>query len=703
MKRKLWLFILAALLVCCTSSVILSCSDFLSDAVRLVPEEPDDPYYPGDPENPGEQPWFNGNGLSVSPASRVLLPGATVQLTATTEIYNQTNSTMDTVAVTAVTWSSSNKAVATVSESGLVTAMSAGSATISAATTNPVYTANCSITVSTDIPPEREMALVTAGMFNNGLSDMTVGSFYIDPLEVTQGRYSEVMGKNPVNVSTTCGYGDDYPVYNVTWYDAVAYCNALSEFHGYETAYTVNGTTVTLDITRNGYRLPTEAEWEFAARGGNSTHGYEYSGSDTIGDVAWYLNNAGNTTHTVGSKAANELGLHDMSGNVWEWCHDWYGGYPDTDRTDYIGPSTGTDRVVRGGDWNTSYECNVTSRYYLFPEYVSYSSLCVGFRVVRSAGTEVSVTGVTLSPSSTIVVTGETAQLTSTTVPFDAGNPALAWASSNTSVATVSSTGLVTGVSEGRTTITVTTVDGGFTASCSLGVWDQSESIDMVRVDGGTYDNEPEHMSVSDFLIGTYEITQKQYNDVMGSMPDGFYSGYGSGDNYPVSRMTWYEAAAFCNALSAHDGFDNVYTISGTTVTADFTKNGYRLPTEDEWEFAARGGNSTHGYSYSGSDTIDDVAWYYANSESSAHQVGTKAANELGIFDMSGNVQEWCHDWYGDYPPNVRTDYIGPSTGTSRTVRGGGWSSSGYDVSARMMVNPSSNGYDLGFRVMRRP
>ncbi len=135
------------------------------------------------------------------------------------------------------------------------------------------------------------------------------------------------------------------------------------------------------DWSANGYRLPTEAEWQFAARGGNSSHNYDYAGSSTEDNVAWYSLNSGSTTHTVGGKTANELGLYDMSGNVCELCWDWYGGYPTAASTDYQGVDSSASRVSRGGGWNiaASY-CRVYSRDYIYPYTVNYS---YGFRVVR--------------------------------------------------------------------------------------------------------------------------------------------------------------------------------------------------------------------------------------------------------------------------------------------------------------------------------
>ena len=243
-------------------------------------------------------------------------------------------------------------------------------------------------------------------------------------------------------------------------------------------------------------------------------------------------------------------------------------------------------------------------------------------------------------------------------------------------------------------------------------------TLSMVAVNGGTFSNGTANMTVSSFYIGKYEVTQKQYATVMGSIPSPCSSIYGLGTSYPVYFVTWYDAVSFCNALSEKEGYDDVYTIDYTVgsdtnntsnsdnykylVTADFTKNGYRLPTEAEWQFAAMGGNSSNGYTYSGSNMIGNVAWYYDNSGSSAHTVGGKASNELGLYDMSGNVWEWCWDWYGNYPDTAQTDYTGPSSGACRIIRGDSWVTSGCAVSARSSNPPSYYIYrDFGFRVVR--
>ncbi|PKN78289.1 MAG: transcriptional regulator [Candidatus Cloacimonetes bacterium HGW-Cloacimonetes-1] len=246
-------------------------------------------------------------------------------------------------------------------------------------------------------PLPANFVLVAGGTFSNGTSNVTVSSFYMDKYELTQAGYQAVMGSNP---ATGYGVGSNYPVYSVSWFKAIEYCNRRSINEGLTPCYSyssygtnpanwpagwntsnTNHTNVACNWTANGYRLPTEMEWQFAARGGNQTHNYTYSGSNDVNTVAWYYSNSGSTTHTVGTKVPNELGLYDMSGNVWEWNWDIYGSYPSGSQTNPTGAASGSYRVLRGGGWyyNASY-CPVSARSY---DYAAGSNYIIGFRCVR--------------------------------------------------------------------------------------------------------------------------------------------------------------------------------------------------------------------------------------------------------------------------------------------------------------------------------
>ena len=217
-----------------------------------------------------------------------------------------------------------------------------------------------------------EFIFVKGGTFrmgsNNGDDDekpihtVTVDDFYIGKYEVTQKQWKEIMGNNPSYFK-----GDNLPVGNVRWNDVQKFIEKLNQKTG------------------KNYRLPTEAEWEYAARGGVETihesSQTKYAGSNNIGDVAWYSSNSGSKTHAVGTKQANELGIYDMSGNVWEWCSDWYGSYSSGSQNNPQGASSGSGRVLRGGSWllNTSY-CRIANRLGYYP---GPSSGYDGFRLVR--------------------------------------------------------------------------------------------------------------------------------------------------------------------------------------------------------------------------------------------------------------------------------------------------------------------------------
>ena len=219
-------------------------------------------------------------------------------------------------------------------------------------------------------------------------------------------------------------------------------------------------------------------------------------------------------------------------------------------------------------------------------------------------------------------------------------------------------------------------------------------SIDMVRVEAGTFtmgatpemkdpwdDEKPTHQVTltNDYYIGKYEVTQALWKAVMGNNPSNF-----KGDNLPVEMVSWDDCQEFISKLNS---------ITGKT---------FRLPTEAEWEYAARGGKKSRGYQYSGSSNLSDVAWYTSNSGSKTHAVGSKQANELGIYDMSGNVLEWCQDWYGKYSSSSQANPTGANSGSDRVFRGGCWNYSAWSCrsSYRIIYSPDYRNYNLGLRLL---
>ena len=222
-------------------------------------------------------------------------------------------------------------------------------------------------------------------------------------------------------------------------------------------------------------------------------------------------------------------------------------------------------------------------------------------------------------------------------------------------------------------------------------------SFEMVYVEGGSFDmgatsergsdayndEKPVHrVTLSGYYIGKCEVTQELWEAVMGSNPSNF-----RGAQNPVESVSWNDCQNFIKKLNS---------LTGRT---------FRLPTEAEWEYAARGGNQSSHYKYSGSGNIDDVAWYYDNSGSSTHAVGTRTANELGIYDMSGNVWEWCSDWYGFYSAGAQTNPQGPSSDSCRVLRGGSWGNDarGCRVSNRNLSGPGNSNGHSGLRLVLVP
>jgi formylglycine-generating enzyme len=274
-----------------------------------------------------------------------------------------------------------------------------------------------------------------------------------------------------------------------------------------------------------------------------------------------------------------------------------------------------------------------------------------------------------------------------------------------------------------------------FLALLALALTVRSETpAGFVFVEGGTFKHSKSNyhgkaVTLSSFYVGQHEVTQKEWTEVMGTNPSEFKNEHG-----PVEMVSWYDCLEYCNQRSLNEGLKPYYTIDKTqkdprnqnelddvkwTVTINPGANGYRLPTEAEWEYAASGGQLSKNHTYCGSDDLDKVGWYWRNSgdeplpglwnwplvkanNGKPKPVGGKEPNELGIYDMSGNVREWCWDWEGHIPSNV-TDPKGSDRGNARVWKGGGWMGADFccEPAFRAGYDPHNRGNDQGFRVCR--
>jgi formylglycine-generating enzyme required for sulfatase activity len=477
--------------------------------------------------------------------------------------------------------------------------------------------------------------------------------------------------------------GESYPIVCVSRHNAMAFCRWLTESER-KAGRLPDGCV---------YRLPTEAEWEYAARGGGKSRGFEYTGSNTLADVAWYISNSERKTQFVGQKRPNELGLYDMSGNVWEWCYDWHGKdyYGKSPSSDPPGPSTGSGHVLRGGSCGDGPEsCRSTSRLRGSPE---GASVGIGFRVVVAFPLD-SSSDQQSSPGATSESRGgpQVVQKRSVLPPDLVEVPDAQYAplgglvpgsreAQDRQRRAVSELGLPLEVKTAATGIAFRLIPAG------------SFTMGSPSRESGRDDDETQHQVTltKPFYCGKYEVTQGQWEAVMGSNPSYLKK---AGRDAPVENVSWEDCQAFLKKLCQMEGVPQ-----GT----------YRLLTEAEWEYACRAGTSTglcNGdlTSTTGHDrNLDEVGWYDENSGSQSHTVGQKKPNGWGLYDMHGNVWEWCGDWYGDYASDSVPDPLGPPSGVQRVDRGGSWGDyAGYCRSANRdyCVRDSSHRL-IGLRLAR--
>jgi formylglycine-generating enzyme required for sulfatase activity len=535
--------------------------------------------------------------------------------------------------------------------------------------------------------------------------------FYISCFQVTQEQYSVVMGSNPSFFNNAKN-----PVESVTWFDAVEFCKKLSVFEEERNS-------------RRIYRLPTEAEWEYACRCDSDAEYCFGSDIELLNKFAWFNENSGKkplalnyifsglnyaqclsdngcSTHEVGAKLSNPLGLYDMHGNVCEWCMDWADDYEDvvpinvkrdveqqnrvalvdsSDRAteqvvyrrpktwsshgcygmevvDPKGPNTGTAKVIRGGSWYGDYErCQSSYRGDMPPD---RSNKTIGFRVVM----EYLPIEAPISVNTQISISPRFGQYASDEIENSIGM--------------------------------------GFRGVPT------SDSLIMLPTDH----ERPFKIRLEEsYFLGSFPVTQDQFNKVMGFNPSVF-----KGSSLPVQNVTWFDACRFCALLSA--------------IPTERAKGfRYRLPSEIEWEIASRCCSDFKFFFGADDRQLDNFAWFDRNSGvveidplklwndepvsdkvfaklidigCRPHPVGEKASNAWGFYDMYGNVREWCSNKYGTYSNirNLSENIYGPdiTDGAGYVCKGGSFldSSENCDSGYRYQVNPYEQNCFTGFRVV---
>ena len=664
-----------------------------------------------------------------------------------------------------------------------------------------------------------DMALIPAGSFQMGdtfgegssselpLHNVYIDAFYMDKYEVSKAKWDEVYNWAIANgysfIHAGSGKAENHPVQTVNWFDCVKWCNARSEKEGKTPCYTVSGSVYKTDQSApdcnwsaNGYRLPTEAEWEKAARGGAGGHRFPWHDTDTIqharanyqssSDYTYdtsltrgynpaFTNGVKPYTSPVGYFAANDYGLYDMAGNVYEWNNDWWGenwySNAGAANANTRGPDSGSNRVIRGGGWvnyATYTRCAYRNRYT-----PSGSLDYIGFRCVREATSSnyYSISGVVtgdVRENVTMALSGDKSATTATDL---SGNYAFTNLANGNYTITPSKSGYT--FQPSVTNVTIADVNVADIDFVSTEV--DPELADMALIPAGTFqmgdtfgegrsDELPLHdVYIDSFYMDKYEVSNEKMREVMqwafdngkiaatvatvtnleGNQQelldlDALYCQISFSNNntfvvdsgktnYPCIEVTWYGSQAYCNYKSDMAGMERC--IDFMDWSCNWSANGYRLPTEAEWEKAARGGATAMRFPWSDTNIITHAMANYFSSDSYSYDVsptrgynpafntgtypytspeGYFAANDYGLYDMAANVWEWNNDWFssswysnaGATNANTR----GPSSGSYLVFRGGSWNNDAFPTRCADrgdIHSLSISGYDIGFRCVR--
>jgi formylglycine-generating enzyme required for sulfatase activity/serine/threonine protein kinase len=519
---------------------------------------------------------------------------------------------------------------------------------------------------------------------------------------VTQGEYQRVMGVNPSEFSAT-GRSKDrvagqdtkrFPVECVSWDDAVEFCRKLSEMPEEKAA-------------GRSYRLPSEAQWEYACRAGSQEKWHFGNDEARLGEYGWFNGNAGGQTHRVGLLKANPLGLYDIYGNVWQWCADLYYDkyYAVSPMDDPCGADSGSDRVYRGGCWShPARYCRSAFRYYE-PGYHTYLGFRVSLVLADKPGRPPAELKSQIPDLKSQISNPESPSPPPAVAPFDAQKAKEHQEGWSKHLAVP---------------VEITNSIGMKLVLIPPGEFMMGSPKELIEEELKAHGDDqsykerllaegPQHRVriTEPFCLGTYLVTQGEYQRVMGVNPSEFSATGKSKDKvagqdtkrFPVEMVSWDDALEFCRKLSEMP-------------EEKAAGRSYRLPSEAQWEYACRAG-STSRYSFSSvrseipkefeENALSDYGWFNGNSRGMPHAVGGKRPSAWGLYDMHGNVSEWCQDRYGKdyYAKSPTNDPSGPLGGSGRVGCGGGW----YDPAgscrsaSRTGRTPGYPINGLGFRV----
>jgi formylglycine-generating enzyme required for sulfatase activity len=530
-------------------------------------------------------------------------------------------------------------------------------------------------------------------------------SLYKPPLSESGIKNREADGKKAAGIDTR-----RHPVETVNWDDAIEFCSKLSAVPAERAAGRV-------------YRLPTEAEWEYACRAGTTTRWYCGDDEAGLAQCAWFNKKSGGMTGSVGEKRPNAWGLYDMHGNVNQWCADWFGAdyYKSSPLSDPTGPLVGSRRLLRGGDWGASAAaCRSAFR---FPNPGrTHRNHFVGFRVVaevaavESENVRHGLPDLRATPGK---AAGDSNARPPATAPFDvqqAKQHQQRWAEQlGVPVEETNSIGTkLVLIPPGE--FDMGSTDDEIAWALAEGKKNKSSDyyFDDVRFEA------PRHRVTitRPFRLGMYPVTQGEYEKVMRINPSGYSARQRDGatfqrplseseikfrvrdrekvsgmdtSRHPVETVSWEEAIEFCRRLSA-------------LPAEQAARRVYRLPTEAEWEYACRAGTTTRWWCGEDEAALAGCDWFSKNAVGMTHPVGEKKPNPWGLFDMHGNVSQWCADWFdADYYKNSPpSDPAGPAAGARRLLRGGNWHSGATSCRSAFRY-PNTNGklrsHYAGFRV----